>query len=111
MRRNGQDALPHYIMALRGGDSAMRENAARAVGAFGVLAAPALAELRGCLGDEEADVRRWSVWAIGRIGPQASEAMADLQACLQDPEPAVREAADEAIERIQGRWDPNKWKV
>jgi HEAT repeat protein len=80
--------------------SAVRKQAARALGLMREEACEAIPALAHTLGDAEAGVRYEAVKALGEIGVQARAAVPSLQKCLTDPDKAVRSEADLALKKI-----------
>ena len=72
------------------GRTAVRVNAARALGALGADALPAAGALAVCLRDDVAEVRLAAAQALDRLGDAAVLAIAgDLVAALRDADPAL----------------------
>jgi HEAT repeat protein len=98
------EAVPALTEGLRTADTvSMRMTVARALGAVGAPAGPAVPEMRKLLKDKSADVRFDVARALGDIGAEAKSAVPDLQTLLKDQFDAVRDAAAEALEKIQGK--------
>jgi len=101
------DLVPHTELiqpalrrALRDEDSMVAGDAARALGALGQRASPAVGALVKTLSHEDPYVRIYAAEALASIGPQAGAATRELARALRDPVPGVRWAACEALASI-----------
>ena len=111
IRRSAVDALidlaphtewiqPALRRALRGEDSVVAGDAARALGALGNRASPSVGALVNTLSHEDPYVRIYAAEALASIGPNAAKATHALAEALGDPIPGVRWAACEALASI-----------
>jgi outer membrane protein assembly factor BamB/HEAT repeat protein len=91
---------PSLRRALRDDDAMVAGDAARALGALGERASPAVAALVTTLSHEDPYVRIYAAEALASMGPKAGAAVKDLATALGDPIPGVRWAAGEALAGI-----------
>jgi HEAT repeat protein len=94
--------IPALREALRDPEPRVRRMAARALGAHGTDAEPALPDLIGLAnGDEEDDVREHAVRALGGIGLRTPQVVTCLRERSVDPDPSVRRASITATVRLE----------
>lgn len=86
---------------MRDGDFRVRMAAATALGYIGSDSSIPL--LIRNLRDEQAEVRKQSVWALKMYGPRAAVAVTDIEKLKDDPNKWVRIEAREALKRIRYR--------
>lgn len=87
-------AVSALLDGLRGGDPAVRRNAAYGLTAAGAAAVPGLLE---CLEHDDAGVRAAAVDCLGDLGRQAAGAASAVAASLEDGDVEVRRLAAHAL--------------
>ena len=92
-----KEMIPALIKTLKDGDESVCETVASALGRIGELAIPALH--KAALGDEESQVRFYSVFALGWM--ESPAAVQALIHALDDEDEAVREIAVDALRQIK----------
>lgn len=92
--------LEFYTELLARSSSAQRADLIRAIGAFGIEAAPAVPVLDKGLRDSNPDVRQAAALALSQVGPQASAAASAAARLLSDEHLHVREAAALALREM-----------
>jgi outer membrane protein assembly factor BamB/HEAT repeat protein len=93
-------AQPALIRAMRDEDPLVARDAARALGAMGALAAPAVPGLVEALAHRDEHLRIYAAEALASIGPAAATATPALTEALDEPVAGVRWAACEALAAI-----------
>jgi HEAT repeat protein len=93
-------SVPALAAELEGPGPAVREAAARALGAFGPAAGSAIPALLRLLQDPEESVRQAAGEAVGRVGPLPEEATATLVEGLTSGDTLVRAQTAEALGAI-----------
>ncbi len=107
--QNEGKSLSQLVADLKDRDPAVREQAAKALGALGRRSpADVVKPLAEVLQDENAKVRLAAVIALGSIGPNAQEALPALKLLLEDGDGGVRRAAVGVIRRITPRNVPDR---
>ncbi len=98
----GKAAVPYLNEALRDKNQTVREEAARALSAYGVSGKAAVPNLIYLLDDKNRRVREQAVRALGAVGPEAKDALPTLRliADATKEDANVKRAAEEAIKRI-----------
>ncbi len=86
-------AMSQYVGSLSHVDLQVRRDAARALGALGPLAKPAVPALLKALGDSDELVRDHATRALGQIGIPSKDVTAGLLRSLHDPVSFVRHTA------------------
>ncbi len=99
------DGVPALTEALKGARVAdSRILILRAISEVGPEAGPAVPQLGDMLKDEHPDVREAAARALGTVGPVSAPAAPQLRELLKDSQPPhVRAAAQEALNRIEGK--------
>ena len=85
---------------LKSTDLTLASDAARAIGACGVIAKSKIPDLVESLKSSDITLTFWSAWALGRMGPEAKNALPNLTALLESADSNVKTAAQEAIKQI-----------
>src|SRR5262249_44593199 len=95
--------VPALTVALKSRNVLVGEDAARALGGAGPVAADAVPALTALLRDPAWKVRREAALALGQVGPGAAAARRALQKAAGDSNKVVREAAREALQKMGGK--------
>lgn len=95
-----KSAQPGLIRALQDENPLVARDAARALGAMGALAAPAVPGLIEALAHRDEHMRIYSAEALASIGPAAAAATPVLIKALDEPVAGVRWAACEALAAV-----------
>ena len=85
---------------LKSNDLSLAADAARGLGACGVLAKSKIPDLIEAMKSSDVTLTYWCAWALGRMGPDASAALPALNALLQSADANVKSAAQEAMKEI-----------
>jgi HEAT repeat protein len=93
-----------WIAQLKDKDTAVRQDAIRALGQMGPAVVPALV---AALNDENSDVRIGAADSLGRLGAEAKSAAPALKWAIKDPDKEVRRHATFAL----GILDPEDLSV
>jgi len=111
-RQAAKLAVPAIIQALEGkgpaarlseeAASALRKQAASALGLMAGDARDAIPVLANALADGDAGVRQEAAKALGAIGAEARDAVPSLRKALGDPDETVRSQASAALKKIGG---------
>lgn len=86
---DGPATIDSLIESLAAADPARRLEAAERLCRAGQAAAPATVPLVRACGDEDDQVREWSVAALEELGPPPRDALAHLVDLASDPHPLV----------------------
>lgn len=100
LTKYADELIPAYIAVLNSDDADAAKAAAIALGRFGKLAEPAVADLAGALKAKDAVLAMWAADALFSIGPAAQGAVPALIEALDYPDTSVKQRAVAALGAI-----------